>query len=92
MNPKTEVQNFHSPQYICLEFLLGHCGKVQLCEYFHHNMPYMWQYRYLDNEQADGWKAFTENESEDIERQFCTVDVTETEIGHIQVAPPPTAL
>lgn len=52
----------------------------------------MWQYRYPDNEQADGWKAFTENESEDIERQFCTVDVTETEIGHIQVAPPPTAL
>lgn len=92
MSPKREMQNVHSPQYICLEFLLGHCGKAQLCNYSHHNMPYLWQYRYPGNEQADSWKTFTENESEEIERQFCIVDVTETDVEHIVVAPPPTAL
>ncbi|XP_022804544.1 uncharacterized protein LOC111341797 [Stylophora pistillata] len=92
MSPKREMQNVHSPQYICLEFLLGHCGKAQLCDYCHHNMPYLWQYRYPGNEQADSWKTFTENECEEIERQFCIVDVTETDVEHIVVAPPPTAL
>ena len=89
---KREVQNMHNPQYICLDFLLGHCSKQELCDHYHYSMPYMWQYKDPSNEQADNWKAFTENENEAIERLFCDVNVTVKEMEHIMIAPPPFIL
>ncbi|XP_078359754.1 uncharacterized protein LOC144644197 [Oculina patagonica] len=83
----------HSPHNICLEFLLGHCSKEQLCDHYHYRAPYMWQYKYSSTDhQGDTWKSFTQSESETIEQQFCDVNVVVAEMEHIMIAPPPSAL
>lgn len=82
-----------SPHHICLDFLLGHCSKDQLCDHYHYSTPYMWQYKYPSTDrQGDTWRSFTQSENEAIEQQFCDVNVVVAEMEHIMIAPPPSVL
>lgn len=81
------------PQYICLDFLLGHCSKEQLCDHYHYNVPYMWQYKDPSSDhQGDTWKPFTQSENEAIEQQFCDVNVLDAEMEHTMIPTPPSVL
>lgn len=91
---ETAAQRRDAPQYICLDFILGHCRKEQLCDQYHdlaYNAPYMWQYNISDH-QGDTWEAFTQSENEAIERQFCDVNVLDAEMEHIMIPTPPSVL
>ena len=51
----------------------------------------MWQYQDPRGD-GDSWKAFTVNENEDIEKQFCDVNITVAEMKHIMISTPPSLL
>ncbi|KAK3711167.1 hypothetical protein QZH41_018519, partial [Actinostola sp. cb2023] len=53
--------------HICLDFLHGECNKGRRCSNHHCPWQYHWQYRIP----VQGWKSFSEQDNNTIEKLFC---------------------
>lgn len=65
-----------SSAHICTGFLREECKKGRRCEGHHCPWPYHWQYRVP----VQGWKSFSQSDSDTIEQLYCdpTNEITKT--------------